>query len=86
MGTQPRLSSQPLEYGVQCDKVYIVYIKRMDLKTKKMFFTATIEIVPFEVDRNSQVESRSSALSPFYVESHLYIHIYISHCYIHLTM
>jgi hypothetical protein len=42
----------------------------MDLKTIKMFFTATIEIVPFEVDRNSQVESRSKAVSPFYVESY----------------
>ncbi len=37
-------------------------LKKLD--TIKMFFTA-VDIVPFEVDRNSQVESRS-ALSPFY--------------------
>jgi hypothetical protein len=40
-----------------------------------MSFTATIEIVPFEVDRNSQVESRS-VLSPFYGESHSYSYSY----------
>jgi len=38
-GTQPWLSSQSLEYGVQCVKVKkIVYIKRMDLKTKNVLY------------------------------------------------
>jgi hypothetical protein len=69
--------STPRIWCTMCQGKKIVYIKRMDLK-QKMFFTATIEMVPFEVDRNSQVESPSLALSPFYVESHSYIHIHIS--------